>query len=633
VKKQNIFKRTFLYFQIYYKFNIPNKKMLLFFSFFFFLSLLKSSDISTQAVCGNGIREAGEECDDGNTNNFDGCSQNCTVELNYLCIKDPEGTEDICFQNNPLTAELNYIPHTSPPQLEFLFSRPIIYSDLYTFSKTMYIQIGQSFNGSVFTWTLEENDSYIHANQSFLITITFAESFLRQTLTLTFLDPYSFKDLFGKTLSSSSCILTADLPSHVIFSEASIEFISFMKGCIVSLMIVMLILCLPLSIMDSLGIFWNLFDSCQLFQLLILVSCDYPDPIKDFFEGFSITNFRLIEYFNENLDSGKRYQESPDLPYWISDKSYSTMFMANAFYSLLFLGLFVIIFLILEILSRFHLNPGSYPMRLKNLFGYSMVLRTTLITYTPFALATMLQLLNFRFSGWTNSINSVLALLWVFYLVILPLIYLKLLNHKEVVSEDEGFRTKIRPLIELLNIKAILKRNFQIFYTIRKFLWVVFIISLGDDVLGQIFGVIFVQVCILTLFILKKPYSDKLVNYMLLITEILLLITLFLISVLICFDYLNSDMNLNVRVGISWGIVGFLSAIVFMKMCFMIIEIVKNLRYLIPKAKRMFRKFDDDDDNFIEMGDYNLKGTEGNLKSLSMMESSVEKSQKLGKGN
>ena len=33
-------------------------------------------------VCGNGIREAGEQCDDGNTTNLDGCSSTCQFEQN-----------------------------------------------------------------------------------------------------------------------------------------------------------------------------------------------------------------------------------------------------------------------------------------------------------------------------------------------------------------------------------------------------------------------------------------------------------------------------------------------------------------------------------------------------------------------
>jgi cysteine-rich repeat protein len=39
----------------------------------------------TTAECGNGTKEAGEECDDGNTFGGDGCAANCTLETDYPC--------------------------------------------------------------------------------------------------------------------------------------------------------------------------------------------------------------------------------------------------------------------------------------------------------------------------------------------------------------------------------------------------------------------------------------------------------------------------------------------------------------------------------------------------------------------
>ena len=39
-------------------------------------------------VCGNGIKEAGEECDDGNNEDGDGCSANCTIE--GICVAKPD---------------------------------------------------------------------------------------------------------------------------------------------------------------------------------------------------------------------------------------------------------------------------------------------------------------------------------------------------------------------------------------------------------------------------------------------------------------------------------------------------------------------------------------------------------------
>jgi len=38
-----------------------------------------------QEVCGNVIKTPGEECDDGNTASFDGCSTNCTIECGFVC--------------------------------------------------------------------------------------------------------------------------------------------------------------------------------------------------------------------------------------------------------------------------------------------------------------------------------------------------------------------------------------------------------------------------------------------------------------------------------------------------------------------------------------------------------------------
>jgi fibro-slime domain-containing protein len=48
-----------------------------------------STPISTEPIntknCGNGVLDTGEQCDDGNRTNGDGCNANCQLEANYLC--------------------------------------------------------------------------------------------------------------------------------------------------------------------------------------------------------------------------------------------------------------------------------------------------------------------------------------------------------------------------------------------------------------------------------------------------------------------------------------------------------------------------------------------------------------------
>jgi len=51
-----------------------------------------------EPICGNSIEEEGEQCDDGNTDNYDGCSSICQLEQ-YECYSDETCGEDV-YSNN-----------------------------------------------------------------------------------------------------------------------------------------------------------------------------------------------------------------------------------------------------------------------------------------------------------------------------------------------------------------------------------------------------------------------------------------------------------------------------------------------------------------------------------------------------
>ena len=62
---------------------------------------------SAAAVCGNNDVEIGEDCDDNNTTNGDGCSSTCTVESGYTCTGDPSTCtlDPVCGNNDVETGE------------------------------------------------------------------------------------------------------------------------------------------------------------------------------------------------------------------------------------------------------------------------------------------------------------------------------------------------------------------------------------------------------------------------------------------------------------------------------------------------------------------------------------------------
>jgi len=53
-------------------------------------------------ICGNGARIE-NKCDDGNTNDHDGCSSSCEVEENWKCSNGNETFIDSCIDVRPLT--------------------------------------------------------------------------------------------------------------------------------------------------------------------------------------------------------------------------------------------------------------------------------------------------------------------------------------------------------------------------------------------------------------------------------------------------------------------------------------------------------------------------------------------------
>ncbi len=55
-----------------------------------------NGECEVEYYCGNGILEGGEECDDKNAFDYDGCSLNCEIEEDWVCSGEPSVCKAIC---------------------------------------------------------------------------------------------------------------------------------------------------------------------------------------------------------------------------------------------------------------------------------------------------------------------------------------------------------------------------------------------------------------------------------------------------------------------------------------------------------------------------------------------------------
>ena len=54
--------------------------------------------VTIPEVCGDGLYNLKEECDDGNTEDGDGCDSKCKVEVNYKCKLSRNEGPFYCFE-------------------------------------------------------------------------------------------------------------------------------------------------------------------------------------------------------------------------------------------------------------------------------------------------------------------------------------------------------------------------------------------------------------------------------------------------------------------------------------------------------------------------------------------------------
>jgi cysteine-rich repeat protein len=59
-----------------------------------------------EVICGDGYRNVGEDCDDGNTDDGDGCSALCREEEGWTCSGGTSIQKSTCVEGEPQKAEL-----------------------------------------------------------------------------------------------------------------------------------------------------------------------------------------------------------------------------------------------------------------------------------------------------------------------------------------------------------------------------------------------------------------------------------------------------------------------------------------------------------------------------------------------
>lgn len=271
------------------------------FSLFFFCLILIVSN-----KCGDFVIDAGETCDDGNTRSGDGCSSDCRVEYNYKCYNNTQ-KYSVCYISKPFSANLNYIPSTSPFELNLSFTKPFLKYDPEFIKSRINLTITELNVSEDFSWIFQSQTE----QNFFKIILSFSPnvSFISKEVTIEFNNSDSaILDIFEETLGIGSLILQTEIPLYINYSSYEENFMIFMNYFITFVFFSMLFCFIPLSILNTLTVFWSFLgeknmliiiitkflDSVQLIQLLEYIPYKSARQTKEFLNALRISINTLV---------------------------------------------------------------------------------------------------------------------------------------------------------------------------------------------------------------------------------------------------------------------------------------------------------------------------------------------------
>lgn len=262
------------------------------------------------------------------------------------------------------------------------------------------------------------------------------------------------------------------------------------------------------------------------------------------------------------------YVENPSLPKIFLDEELTTRFFQNSCISVLIFGIAIIFTIVTELLWYMSLKVSGrfkfWMEIIRRKVKYSVILRGCLVVYTPISFATSLQFCNINFDHLGNRFDSAMAIVALVYMIVFPLICLYIINTSRLNLENEETKNAFETLYDSVHTNALFKKNFVIFYLIRKALWPALIVVYADDPLYQIISLIILVVMIITLLFLKRPYKRESMNTECIFAEFLTLTVLILIAVNINLEYLGSEyLSLDIVVNLGWAIVAILSSVTY----------------------------------------------------------------------
>jgi len=451
-----------------------------------------------EEYCGDGFNMGKNPCDDGNTEDGDGCSKTCQVEEGWICTGGNEFMPDSCYKASLVTATASGNLADDPPAITLKFSEPVTITSSWDKIIAVYSLPGQKLftdftvvqvDSRTFTILLE-NDNPKTKLQSFLIKD---------------IKPSYIIDKNGQPIYFSP--LTADVDFSSVMDDSRL---TFGLGVATAAQAAATSTAVTLAVSGSANLMWKLIESIQAISFLVLLSVDFPPLVEKILDLLEFTQLSwlpnpskaLVSLFSLDIQSIEK--ESPEK---FKESEIRSVFLMNSGQLLGTITFSYIIYVWIKYYQK--KRKGKFLTKIANIFSSNTIIKMGINMYFLVLMGALLQIIRIDFRVPFLALSSVLAVVMLFILILTPAILLHfLVVHKEEIN-SKRFLVKYGGLVEEYKTNTFLARNYIVISTFSKMVFALSLVLLHQVPVMQTLGVLFSKVFKVCMLIYAKPYKSR----------------------------------------------------------------------------------------------------------------------------
>ena len=523
-------------------------------------------------ICGDGLVLGQLQCDDGNTNDGDGCSSSCELEHGWEC-SSPPGLPSSCKDEKPPEALLAYVKVTKSA-----------YELIYSFSETVYF--GEDINSlasvdvsgiTLFSYSFSPLATASSLYSPYTLTITPDQTVKKNSrVSVRISNTRKVTDKAKNPLATekvSAVLLDEFLTSTSQSVAAGVAGVGGAIGGLVGLGIAT-----TLFGGGGLGPLWMLIEHCQIINFIVYMSLIFPDNLRAFLHALNFANFAFIPNFYAQYTTD--VFPAPPQPFENEDLSSDFYMVSGSVFTMA--GALLVLFGLVEFAGRMREDVKELQ-RWRRLFIFSIPLRFGIETYLLLSLGVFLQLRE-PVPGEARGYFSVISgFLILGYLVFTYVLTLWQVNFKSLTKvKEKRHKQRFGSLYEGFREESKRARGFLIVQNVRRLIYVLGLIFITESGIAQ--GVLF---AILTLgyagyLLFLQPYKDLwLGNRVEFVCELILALAMLMVAALAV------DMPRDSREALGWAIIALLGVSIGLHLT---ATLVMQYREMVGLVRRCTRR-------------------------------------------